>query len=99
MFLKRELLVFLFSFSLTLLIADGIAAQRVAEGLVRSDVLRDASKPGIVSCVSSSSRLDEIEILLTNNYKWSLQFPVERSGKHDGTKKLSNGREVSILAA
>lgn len=62
------------------------------------NILKDSSKPGIITCVDKSSRGNDIMIRITNNYVWTVQFPVENGGIHDGTRVLSNHREVAILA-
>ncbi len=66
--------------------------------LRKSDVLVDPSKPGIITCVEAPLHRKGYKIRITNNYLWTLQIPVESGGIYDGTRKLSNNREIATLA-
>lgn len=102
MFIKEELQVCcsqILFWTVAIFLPIFVYGQQVTENPLRkSDVLNDPSKPGIVTCVENPLSGKGIKIRITNNYVWTLQFPVENGGTHDGTRKLSNNREVAILA-
>jgi len=91
--------IFLGWMSLTLILASTAYGQgNDLRSLKKSAALLDSSKPGLLVCLERSSDESGIRVRLTNNYVWTLQFPADNSGRHDGTRTLSNGQTYAILA-
>lgn len=79
-----------------------IAQSKSAKSLTKSDVILDPSRPSIFSCfenlTSNPDQSSSIWIRITNNSIWTLQFPAHNGGTSHDVQKLSNGREVAMLA-
>ena len=91
-----------FIFGLGIMPNTIVAQQKAAKLLTKSDVILDSSHPSIFSCfegvASNSDQSSSIRIKIINNSIWTLQFPAHTGGSSHVVQKLSNGREVAMLA-
>ena len=99
---KTIILAFIvFIFGLAAMPEDIVAQQKDAKSLIRSDVVLNSSQPSIFSCFEDAANFNDsssIWIRVVNNSIWTLQFPANARGSSHAVQKLSNGRDVAMLA-